>query len=311
VSKSGGPVLLAYDGSQSSVTAIAVAGRLLPGRQALVCHVWSGLTHDLMFGVLAGLPDAVGDAAAELDAANMREAEKLAAEGVRLARRAGFDAEPLLARNERRVWRVLSETATCQEASVLVVGSHGVSGIGRAVLGSVSAALVQHARTPVLVVPRSDPSDKGHGPLLLCYDGSDNATHAIAVAGNLFAPRSGLVLHFWDSWVAKAPALAALSSAVEGMAGELDEIADAQSSHIAEDGVDLAEQSGFEATGVSERATGPGWTFIRGIADAHDCAAIVVGARGVTGLSAALGSVSSAVVHNSRRPVLVVPPDAE
>jgi len=101
MSETSGPVLLAYDGSESSAIAITLAGRVLPGRQALVCHVWSGLTRDLMFGLLARLPDAVGDAAAELDAEDMRQAEKLTAEGVGLAREAGFDAQPLLARNER------------------------------------------------------------------------------------------------------------------------------------------------------------------------------------------------------------------
>jgi len=309
MSKSSGPILLAYDGSETSATAIAVAGRLLPRRQALVCHVWSGLTHDLMFGLLARLPDAVGDAAAELDAEDMREADKLAADGVRLAREAGFEAQPLLARNERPTWHVLSEAADCQEASVIVVGAHGLSGVRRAVLGSVSTALVHHAHAPVLVVPPPSPSEESDGPLLLCYDGSDNAKRAIAIAGRLFAPRSGLVLHFSDSWVAEAPALAGLGRAVEGMAVELDEIADEQSSHIADDGVELAEQSGFEATPVSERATAPGWIMVRDIADEHACAAIVVGTRGLTGISAALGNVSNGVVHNSRRPVLVVPPD--
>jgi len=92
------------------------------------------------------------------------------------------------------------------------------------------------------------------------------------------------------------------------MAVELDEIADEQSSHIADDGVEVAERSGFEATGVSEPATGPGWVTVRVAADEHACAAIVVGTRGLTGISAALGSVSNGVVHNSRRPVLLVPP---
>ena len=91
------------------------------------------------------------------------------------------------------------------------------------------------------------------------------------------------------------------------MATELDEIADEQSSKLTDDGVELAEQSGFDATGLSERAVGPGWMAVRDAANQHACAAIVVGSRGLTGISAALGGVSNGVVHNSRRPVLVVP----
>jgi len=154
MSESTGPALLAYDGSESSATAIAVAGRLLSGRRALVCHAWTGLTQPVMFGMLAKLPDALGDAAAELDWEEMREAERTAAEGVRLARAAGFDAEPLLARRERKTWRALLEAAEREQTSVIVVGAHGMSGIGRAVLGSVSTALIHQSRVAILVVPR-------------------------------------------------------------------------------------------------------------------------------------------------------------
>jgi nucleotide-binding universal stress UspA family protein len=136
------------------------------------------------------------------------------------------------------------------------------------------------------------------------------AKRAIAIVGELLDPQPAL-LHFWESWVAETPALAALSRTVEGMASELDEIADEQSSKLTDDGVELAEQAGFDATGLSERAVGPGWMAVRDAANSHNCAAIVLGSRGLTGVSAALGSVSNGVVHNSRRPVLVVPPEED
>jgi nucleotide-binding universal stress UspA family protein len=120
-----------------------------------------------------------------------------------------------------------------------------------------------------------------------------------------------LVLHFWESWVAEAPALAGVSATVQGVAAELDEVADEQSADRTVEGVQLAEQAGFDAEGLSERATGPAWKAVLDIADQHGCAAVVVGSRGLTGLSAALGSVSNGVVHHSRRPVLVVPPEEE
>jgi nucleotide-binding universal stress UspA family protein len=50
---------------------------------------------------------------------------------------------------------------------------------------------------------------------------------------------------------------------------------------------------------------------VRDAANHHACAAIVIGSRGLSGVSAALGSVSNGVVHNSRRPVFVVPPEEE
>lgn len=307
MTQSNGPVLLAYDGSESSATAIAVAGRLLPGREALVCHAWTGVSQIVLLGALAELPGTMGDAVAEIDRVDLEEAEKSAAAGVQLAEAAGFKAKPLAVREERKTWRTLLQAAEDHHASLIVAGAHGMSGIGRALLGSVSTGLVHHSDVPVLVVPATARDEETGGPVLLCYDGSDSAKRAIELAGELLEPQPALVLHFWESWVAEAPALAALSRTVEGMASELDEIADEQSSKFTDDGVELAEQSGFDATGLSERAVGPGWIAVCDAANQHACAAIVVGSRGLTGVSAALGSVSNGVVHNSRRPVLMVP----
>jgi nucleotide-binding universal stress UspA family protein len=273
------PVLLAYDGSPSSVTAIAVAGRLMPGRKTLVCHVG-------------------------------RDA-KLAAAGSELARAAGLDPEPLPQPDQRRTWRALLEAADRAGAAAVVAGAHGLSGVGRAVLGSVSMELVHHARVPVLVVPATTAEDPAGGPLLLCYDGSESARHAIAAAAELLDLRRALVLHVWESWVAEAPALAGASGTVQGMAAELDEVADEQSEERSSQGAQVAESAGFNAEASSERATGPTWQAILRAADERSCAAIVVGSRGLTGISAALGSVSNGVLHHSRRPVLAVPGEEE
>ena len=148
---------------------------------------------------------------------------------------------------------------------------------------------------------------EGRGPVLLAYDGSENARLAIAAAGELLGPRHVLVLHVWESWAAEAPGLARASSSVRGMAAELDAIADEQSEGHTAEGVGLATEAGFEAQGLSERAAGPVWRSVIDAAERHDCAAIVAGSRGLTGVSRVLGSVSNGVVHHSRRPVLVVP----
>jgi nucleotide-binding universal stress UspA family protein len=276
------PALLAYDGSESSATAIAVAGRLVSERLALVCHVPHG---------------------------DERTADQVVADGVQLARTAGLDATPMVEREQRKVWRALLAAADRHGASLIAVGAQGLSGLGRAILGSVSTALVHRSPIPVLVVPGTTTKEATNGPLLLCYDGSEGARHAVAVAGRELGRQPALVLHFWESWVAEAPALAGVSATVQGVAAELDEVADEQSADRTVEGVQVAEQAGFDAEGLSERATGPAWKAVLDSADQHGCAAIVVGSRGLTGLSAALGSVSNGVVHHSRRPVLVVPPE--
>jgi nucleotide-binding universal stress UspA family protein len=306
--RANGPVLLCYDGSPSSATAIAVAGRLLAAREALVCHTWVGLSTAMLHTNPFDLPQGLREPAEEVDEADREAAERVAAEGAQRARAAGFNAQPLSVREERKTWRALLAEADRHQVLALVVGAHGLSGIGRALLGSVSTALVHHSERPVLVVPATA-MDQGHdGPLLLCYDGSDPAKQAIETAGRLCAGRHAVVLHFWQSRVAEAPGLAGISKSVQGMAAELDEIAAEQSAERAATGVELAKRAGFEAEGLSERATGPAWMAVLDAAAQHACAGVVVGSRGLTGVSAALGSISNGVVHHSRRPVLVVPP---
>ena len=279
-----GPVLLAYDGSPSSATAIGVAGRLLARTEAVVCS--------------AGNEDD-------------RALEQAAVAGAELARAAGFDASPLAEREQGKTWRALLAAGDRSGASLIVVGAQGVSGIRRAVLGSVSTAVVHHSAIPVLVVPGTTPTEAAAGPALICYDGSEGARLAIAAAGGLLASREALVFHAWESWVAEAPALAGASATVQGMATELDDVADEQSEDRVTEGVEIAGRAGFDAEGRSERAIGPVWKAALDVAERNVCAAIVVGSRGLTGISAALGSMSNGVVHHSQRPVLVVPPKSD
>ena len=305
--KSTEPILLAFDGSESAATAIAVAGGLLASGEAVVCHAWTGLSRAVFRADRGQLPSALRAAAEQLDDADRDAAERVAADGARLAREAGFDAWPLVVREERKTWRTLLQAADEVAASVVVAGAHGVSGLGRAVLGSVSTGVLHHSGRPVLVVPASAMAERCDGPLLLCYDGSAPAERAIELADDLCAPRSALLLNVWESWAAEVPALAGLSGTVVGMARELDDVADEQSADCTTRGQEVAERAGFEASGLSERATGPVWSRILEVAGDHDCAAVVLGSRGVSGITAALGSVSNGVVHHSRRPVLVVP----
>jgi nucleotide-binding universal stress UspA family protein len=308
---SNAPVLLAYDGSPSARPAIAAAGRLARGRRAIVCNAWARLSRPVFRNDPADLPSVLRDAAEEIDQIELEAAEQTAAEGVRLAEAAGFTAGPLCVAERGHTWRALLDAADNVGASMVVAGAQGLSGMKRALLGSVSTGLVHHAQVPLLIVPGNTQHAPPYGPLLLCYDRSETAAQAINAASELLAPSEALVLHVWESWMSHAPALAGASGSVMGIAAELDEIADEQSNDVAAQGVETATLAGFEATGVSESTRGPVWRTALDVADQHQCAAIVLGSRGLGGLSAALGSVSNGVVHHSSRPVFIKPPPAE
>jgi nucleotide-binding universal stress UspA family protein len=146
-----------------------------------------------------------------------------------------------------------------------------------------------------------------HGPLLLCYDGSEDAAHAIASAGALFAGRDAIVLSVWHPTALGSLAWAGATESMVTFA-DVDRAAAEAAGRVAEEGVRLARDAGLNAEPAPVEATGPVWTTILEIADLHDAATIVMGSRGLTGIrSMLLGSVSSAVTNHADRPTLVIP----
>ena len=301
------PVLLCYDGSPASAIAVAEAGRLLRAPPCIVCHVWSGVSRTVLHANPSDLPGALADAAEELDADDRQAAERTAAEGVELAGRAGLEATALTPRRERKTWRTLCKAADAQDAALMVVGAHGLSGIERVLLGSVANAVAIHAHRPLLVVPAAVTDHAAAGPVVLCYDGSLAARRSIDVIADLLTEPRVLVLNCWSSWAAECVGVARLSRSVRAMAAELDEIAAEGSADTAAEGVRLASEAGLDAEPQSLRTDGPVWPAVRELARSRDAAAVAVGSRGLGGLSRALGSVSNGVLQHSPCAVLMTP----
>ncbi len=144
-------------------------------------------------------------------------------------------------------------------------------------------------------------------PLILCYDGSEDAKHAIQRAGDLLSARPALVLTVWQPTAGLGSF--AWSGATASMVNfaELDRAGAEDGGRVAEEGVHFAREANLEAEPVAIEATGPVWKTIVEIAERHDAAVIVMGSRGLTGMrTMLLGSVSSAVVHHADRPTLVI-----
>jgi nucleotide-binding universal stress UspA family protein len=145
--------------------------------------------------------------------------------------------------------------------------------------------------------------------VLLAYDGSEGAQAAIEQAAVLFPDRRLIVLSVARSVAAGGSAsIAGLPAAVAGEAiARLDEETRRQTEELATEGASIAEAAGLEATPIGAMADGPTWATIVRMAEDEEVAAVMVGSRGRSNLrSALLGSVSSGVIHHSRRPVVVV-----
>jgi nucleotide-binding universal stress UspA family protein len=144
------------------------------------------------------------------------------------------------------------------------------------------------------------------GPVILSYDGSENAKHAIAEAAYLLAPASALVVSVWQDSAA-VPTVAWAGGVAVPMMGELLEALRDSTEKVAAEGAELARAAGFEVSAISVEATGPIWKAVVDVAEEHDASAIVVGSRGLSGVgSFVLGSVSGGVLHHTHRPVLVI-----
>jgi nucleotide-binding universal stress UspA family protein len=147
------PVLLCVDGSEGANHAVETAAQLLGG-SVLVVSVWEPVGELSQTNPWGAFISAVGQSAAELDAIAEEIAGETAEKAAELARRSGFvEAEALGARSRGSIWSTLLELADERDARLVVAGARGQSQVRSLLLGSVSHAVVQHARRPVLIVP--------------------------------------------------------------------------------------------------------------------------------------------------------------
>jgi nucleotide-binding universal stress UspA family protein len=188
-------------------------------------------------------------------------------------------------------------------ADLLVVGRCGRGRLSRAVLGSVSSAVVQHATVPVTVVrgSRTDPA----APVVVGVDGSSSSVHALRHGADV-ARRTGAALEALFCW--QIVSLAPLPDSW-GWAPPLDDYAAFAATRL---------DAAIEAAGVGLPADRVVRTVrhvlaAKGVIEASSHAGrLVLGHRGVGGFDRLLlGSVSRHAVEYAHCPVTVVrPPEA-
>lgn len=143
-------ILVPIDGSATSERALQEAIMLAAGKAQL----------RLIYVIEEGYPlDAEGYAF--IDYAALREAfrqtgERALAQAADIARRSGTKAETaVLDVPGEHTAKVIDNDALSWKADLIVIGTHGRSGIGRLLMGSVAENVARGASVPVLLVRSS------------------------------------------------------------------------------------------------------------------------------------------------------------
>ena len=186
-----------------------------------------------------------------------------------------------------------------EQAEMVVVGCYGRGALGRLILGSVSSGVVRHAHCPVAIIRDEDPlmPHPLQAPVLVGIDGSPASELATAIAFDE-ASRRGVELRAVLAWsdveIFELPGLdwsavkaEAERSLAERLAGWQERYPDVTVQRIV-----VCDRPARQLIEQSESAQ-----------------LIVVGSHGRGGLTGMLlGSVSNAIVHSVRMPVIVARP---
>jgi nucleotide-binding universal stress UspA family protein len=144
---------------------------------------------------------------------------------------------------------------------------------------------------------------------LICYDGSPSAQHALVLAYRSLDKRPKVLLTVWSTPErVHADSFGFDQHGDEPFYARLCELVEHAADKTAEHGQQLAAELGLEVETRVERNHSTVSQTILQVADELDSDMILVGTHGATAVQPGLlGSVSNGLLHQSRRPVLVVP----
>lgn len=236
---------------------------------------------------------------AQLRQAQETDAHRVIAEAIDLVRDAAAGRGPDVSGEVLSGSAVSTLVEASASARMVVVGSRGHGAFGRALLGSVSTGLVHHAHCPVAVIHDNPPTATHPNglPVVVGIDGSPASEAAAALAFDE-ASRRGvelIALHAWTDatgfllppaqWsTVRTSADAILAERLAGYQERYPDVAVQRLLVLDHPARHLLDQS-------------------------ESAQLVVVGNRGRGGFTGMLlGSVSTAVVHAARTPVIVARP---
>lgn len=260
--------------------------QLFPQARAWVAHLWTPpfASTSLRDRLWTGTSH-INEFVEAVEREGKREADRMAAIGLTLARAVGWDAEPLVVCSYGGEGLRFAELAEKVDADLVLVGSRGLGG-ARAVLGSVSDMVVHYTLRPVLVVPYplliAESDALATGPVLVGFDGSAGAQTALTTATRLLPTRSVLLATVDDG------------QATDGATNP------PQAGDTAPTRLHLPGGHGMHGRSVA--------AALAECAHSRAAAVLVVGSRGRSAVrEILLGSVAMAALHHAHLPLLVVP----
>jgi nucleotide-binding universal stress UspA family protein len=144
--------------------------------------------------------------------------------------------------------------------------------------------------------------------LLICYDGSEHAAHAVAVTAELFPGAQAHVLNVWEPIERIIARYATLGSYVGDSAGDADVGIEAEAKSLATAGAQLAGAAGLRATAHTASLRTTVWEAVVDVAETLDVDAIITGTRSLHGVREVFSNtLSRALLQHSERPVLAIP----
>lgn len=228
-------------------------------------------------------------------------------DGIRVRlERDGVWADPLV--TEGSVDTSILATAAQQQSGLIVMSTHGYSGVTRLLLGSVADRVVRTAPIPVLLPRHPGNHDQGGATItqiVLPLDGSERAEAAIPYATFLAQQFSVpiLVLRTLDTDWMVGPGVGLGA----GSNGEVVALLEQDIRTYVESCVTTITSSGVLAESHLSAFTSPA-TEIERIAEENPHALVVMATHGRSGLRRALiGSVTDRVIRSGVASVLVVP----
>jgi nucleotide-binding universal stress UspA family protein len=207
---------------------------------------------------------------------------------------------------EGDVAEAIVDTAAAEAVNLIVMSSHGYSGVTRWMLGSVAEKVLNSAACPVLVIRAPRPLRR----ILISLDGSPLSEQALRPGLEVAASLGAEVTLLRAVPVLPEDELEQLEQIERGLGerlkDELREEAEAYLKHLAE----AHRSAGVDAqTVVTVGAPAPG---ILSYAEAHDVDLIVMATHGRTGLRRwRYGSVTEKVLRGGQHSMLVIRPAAQ